>query len=503
MTGKSEGAGIEISSGADSLVTVNGDIKTDGARAYGVNIRYGGTAVVNGNIASAYVGVGAQSFDDEAFVTINGTLQSDEHFIMLTDDNYNFVSKDASDKTIPSSKTGYAEYSLGKQFVWVLSGAHDHDYAGTATPPTCTEKGYTTYSCECGDSYTENYVDASGHSFTELTDRKDATCVADGYEIFKCVRCDETDRIDYPALKHAWSAAVTDPTCTEQGYTTYSCECGATEVDEYEPARGHDWDDGIVTLEPTDFNDGEMTFTCGRCYATKTESISATGHTHSFTGTVTAPTCTAQGYTTYACSCGKDGYVDDYRAALGHSMTVFVGSKAATCGENGYNKFKCVRCEETKTDIITATGNHVENAGVVTTEPTATKDGVKTYSCTVCGKELRTEAIPATGTGDFKLIVKGVELDYEIINGVVVIKPKQAQMTAILNATGNEIIFDLTGFDSVDIQAAAGWFKDVDKTVTIITNNGKVNVKTKTLWNNSGKIRLIKVRNNTIELSNI
>ena len=30
---------------------------------------------------------------------------------------------------------------------------HTHNYQATKTPPKCGEKGYTTYSCECGDSY--------------------------------------------------------------------------------------------------------------------------------------------------------------------------------------------------------------------------------------------------------------------------------------------------------------------------------------------------------------
>ncbi len=41
-----------------------------------------------------------------------------------------------------------------------------HDYANTVvTPPTCTEKGYTTYSCtRCDSTYTDNITDETGHS---------------------------------------------------------------------------------------------------------------------------------------------------------------------------------------------------------------------------------------------------------------------------------------------------------------------------------------------------
>ena len=40
-----------------------------------------------------------------------------------------------------------------------------HDYAAVVTAPTCTEQGYTTYTCSvCGDSYVADYVDALGHT---------------------------------------------------------------------------------------------------------------------------------------------------------------------------------------------------------------------------------------------------------------------------------------------------------------------------------------------------
>ena len=41
---------------------------------------------------------------------------------------------------------------------------HKHKYTKTVTNPTCTDKGYTTYSCGCGDSYKDNYTTAKGHT---------------------------------------------------------------------------------------------------------------------------------------------------------------------------------------------------------------------------------------------------------------------------------------------------------------------------------------------------
>lgn len=57
---------------------------------------------------------------------------------------------------------------------------HKHIYTDTITAPTCTEKGYTTHTCACGESYTDTYVDALGHK-PELKNAKAATCTEAGY----------------------------------------------------------------------------------------------------------------------------------------------------------------------------------------------------------------------------------------------------------------------------------------------------------------------------------
>ena len=90
-----------------------------------------------------------------------------------------------------------------------------------------------------------------------------------------------------------------------------TCTCGHT------VSGTHTWDGGKVTLAPTCEADGITTYTCSKCHGTKTEIIKATGH--SYTGTVTAPTCTAGGYTTYTCSHCGHSYVGDTVAPLGHT----------------------------------------------------------------------------------------------------------------------------------------------------------------------------------------
>ena len=78
-------------------------------------------------------------------------------------------------------------------------------------------------------------------------------------------------------------------------------------------------------------------------------------HTHSYKDVVTAPTCTAKGYTTHTCACG-DSYVDTYTDALGHAWDEGKVTKEATETTQGSMTYTCTRCPATKRDILPASG---------------------------------------------------------------------------------------------------------------------------------------------------
>lgn len=61
-----------------------------------------------------------------------------------------------------------------------------HNYTSVVTAPTCTESGYTTHTCTlCGDSYVDSTTEATGHSYTsEVT--KEATAAEYGEITYTC-----------------------------------------------------------------------------------------------------------------------------------------------------------------------------------------------------------------------------------------------------------------------------------------------------------------------------
>ncbi len=171
------------------------------------------------------------------------------------------------------------------------------------------------------------------------------------------------------------------------GTTSYVVD-GVKYVIEVEEDHVHSWEKTSETA-PTCTADGTTTYTCSVCGDTYTETTPATGH--SYNSVVTAPTCTDEGYTTHTCSTCGDTYTDSTVPALGHDYVETISS--ATCTTNGVATYTCSRCGDTYTEAIPATG-HKYTATVV--EPTCTEDGTTTYTCSVCS-DTYTETTPATG----------------------------------------------------------------------------------------------------------
>ena len=278
--------------------------------------------------------------------------------------------------------------------------AHTHSYTAAVTAPTCTEQGYTTYTCSCGDSYKSDYKDALGHD----------------YKNGACTRCGAKDPGVTPPHTHDYKAVVTKPTCTQAGYTTYTCSCGDSYKSDYKDALGHDYQNGTCTrcgakdpgatpphthdyksvvTKPTCTQAGYTTYTCSCGSSYKTDYTAALGHdykngtctrcgakdpgvtpphTHDYKSVVTKPTCTERGYTEHVCSCGSS-YKTDYTAALGHD----------------YKNGLCTRCGAKDPSA------HTHDYKATVTKPTCTERGYTTYTCSVCGDSYKGSYVDPLG----------------------------------------------------------------------------------------------------------
>ena len=95
----------------------------------------------------------------------------------------------------------YQDYSSSAfaTFRCIRETAHEHSYTAVVTAPTCTEKGYTTHTCSCGDSYVDTYTNALGHAWDSGKVTKQPTATETGIKTFTCTRCYETKTETIPA----------------------------------------------------------------------------------------------------------------------------------------------------------------------------------------------------------------------------------------------------------------------------------------------------------------
>ena len=237
----------------------------------------------------------------------------------------------------------------------VIPATGEHNYATEIerVDATCTEAGYVTYACICGDTVTQTLPTNGSHTYpaeSVIENYVAATHENDGSydEVFYCEACgEELERkhVTVPAGIHSWKVIVIAPTCTDWGCTLHICmdlDCHATYADAYKPALGHQYE-----------------------------------------AVVTAPTCTEGGFTTYTCVCG-DTYVADYTEATGHGTYAVVFKGGPTCTEHANITVTCNGCGYVVPAEEWLTWENfvgMEALGHNYTEATCTEDG----ACTRCG----------------------------------------------------------------------------------------------------------------------
>ncbi len=192
-----------------------------------------------------------------------------------------------------------------------------------------------------------------------------------------------------------------EPTCTEEGYTgnTYCKVCDKVQKPgESIPAKGHSWNEGVITTAATCENAGAKTYTCTVCNATKTEAITATGHTEVIDAAVAA-TCTTPGLTEgkHCSVCGEVITAQKEIPALGHSWGEWTVTTPASCTATGEETRTCDRCAATEKRELAKTG-HTEVVDPAV-EATCTKPGkTEGKHCSVCHAVIVAQKeIPATG----------------------------------------------------------------------------------------------------------
>ena len=249
-------------------------------------------------------------------------------------------------------------------FEAIPPAGHQWDDGVVTTEPKCEEAGVMTYTCKvCKETKTEA-IDPKGHTPGAAVRENvvDSTCTVKGSyeEVVYCEACKkELSREAKVIEKKAHTpvdVAEVPATCTKPGISA-GTKCGVCgeELSGFDtiPAKGHQWDEGKVTTEPTCTEKGEKTFTCTVCNTTKTEAIDPKGHTPVDVSAKDA-TCTEKGNTagTKCSECGTIISGVEEIPAKGHTPGKAVKESVvlATCEAAGSYE-EVVYCEVCKEEL--------------------------------------------------------------------------------------------------------------------------------------------------------
>ena len=181
-------------------------------------------------------------YDDDSITLYRNTVEyTNYHWLTLYFNGEMILSSDMDEETykIENAQSGtYTAYiqvgnllgkMTSKECNFVVKCRHNWDAGEIAESATCMNMGTKVYTCnKCGDKYTDS-IPSLGHD----------------YKNGLCTRCGAKDP---SAHTHDYKATVTKPTCTERGYTTYTCSvCGDSYKGSYVDSLGHNYKNGTCT----------------------------------------------------------------------------------------------------------------------------------------------------------------------------------------------------------------------------------------------------------------
>ena len=140
---------------------------------------------------------------------------------------------------------------------------HTHTFA---TMYSCDEE-YHWYQATC--EHTDEVREKEEHEWNEGVVTKQPTAEAEGKKVFTCTVCGYEKEVVLDKEGTTHTHTYSDSWTSDATYHWHAATC--EHVNEKSDKEKHNWDEGVVTVQPTANSNGEMKYTCKTCAATKKE----------------------------------------------------------------------------------------------------------------------------------------------------------------------------------------------------------------------------------------
>lgn len=222
--------------------------------------------------------------DIENFVNKNtdGTIRNGFPILKQAVENGTFKPSGASANTAPQTEDTPKQDTPKEE---KPAPEHKHEYtANLTTNPTCTEEGVMTYTCSCGDSYTEAYPKLEHQYEGKVT--REPNCAVEGEMTYTCTLCGDSYTEPIEVIAHTPGAAqvTLEPTCTKEGEKVVKCTvCGAVISTESIPMTEHEEGLTKITVPERLLKEGVKETHCRNCdILLRSESVPAILGWHHF-----------------------------------------------------------------------------------------------------------------------------------------------------------------------------------------------------------------------------
>ena len=271
-------------------------------------------------------------------------------------------------------------------------GGNYSEEGGVAAAPTTNEKtnSATGKPISSGKFYylDPDFTQTTCNHKTTRTDRKEPTCMAEGYENVVCTDCDVVvEEKILPKGDHAYGEWIIEKyaTCAEEGLRSKTCTvCQTEKITEVIVSTGHNDGKWRVEKDATCSENGVRIKYCTACMtALAQENIPMIEHTYNIKETHDS-TCEGYGDNLLECITCKYSTRETIPLKL-HTPGTWQVSKVASCEIDGERVICCTECSKVmQTEVVPAAHKYEW----VVTEPAGELTfGKEAYKCTVCGDE--------------------------------------------------------------------------------------------------------------------